>query len=412
MQIENLFLQIVVILFAARIMGELFAKFNIPSVIGELFAGIILGPSLFHFLEPTEMIKFLAEIGIILLLFEVGIETDFNRLKQTGIKPVLVALAGVIVPLFLGFFISYSLFDLNLLVSLLIGCTLTATSIGITIRVLNDLNRQSGNETQIVLGAAVLDDILGIILLSLIYEFSLGKEIKILDVGKIAAFIGLFLVLAPFAVKMISSIIKHYENQSKIPGLIPTTIVGLILFFAWLAHAVGSPEILGGFAAGLALSPQFFPPFGKFLNITPEFTHKIEKQMKPIIYLFTPIFFVTVGLSLNLKEINWSSSFIWLLSISLLIAAILGKLCSGFTLIKENSWIKWAIGIAMIPRGEVGLIFAELGRERKILDNDLYAALLIVITVTTVVTPFVMRYFYDHYPEPLEEKAGEAKPPT
>lgn len=394
MEIENFFLQLVIILVSARFLGELAARFKVPSVIGELLAGVLLGPSLFHLLEPTKVIRLLAEIGIILLLFEVGLETDFNRLKRTGIKPFIVALIGVIVPLILGFSISYYLFKLNLIISLLIGCTLTATSIGITVRVLNDLKRQSSDESQIVLGAAVIDDIVGIILLSVIYEFSLGKEIHYLDITKIALFILLFLLLAPLLVKVISSVIKYFEESSEIPGLIPTMTVALILFFAWLAHAVGAPELLGGFAAGLALSPQFFPPLNKFLRINAEFTHKIEYQMKPIVHLFAPIFFVTVGLSLNLREIDWHSSFIWLLSLSLLLAAVIGKLASGFILLKDPLWIKWAVGLAMIPRGEVGLIFAELGRENKILDNDVYAALLLVIAITTLLTPFAMRYFY------------------
>jgi Kef-type K+ transport system membrane component KefB len=403
MYIQDFFLQLVVILFAARFLGELVARFKIPSVIGELLAGILIGPSFLNWIEPTETIKLLAEIGIILLLFEVGLETDLGRLAKTGIKPFVVAFGGVIIPFVLGFFISYQLFQLNLLISLFIASTLTATSIGITIRVLTDLKRQTGDESQIVLGAAVIDDIIGIILLSLVYQFSTGEGINYFDIGKIALFIFLFIILAPIAAKLISSIIKYYEGHSEIPGLLPTTIVSLILFFAWLAHEVGAPELLGGFAAGLALSSRFALPWGKFFHIHQEFSHKVETQMKPIVHLFTPIFFVTVGLSLNLREIDWSSTFIWLLSLSILVAAILGKLASGFLLFKDSRWTQWAVGLAMIPRGEVGLIFAEVGRTNKILDNDLYAALIIVIAITTMLTPFAMRFFYNHYPEPIKE---------
>lgn len=394
MEIKDFFLQLVVILFAARFLGELAAKFKIPSVIGELMAGVLLGPSLLQFISPTDVIKLLAEIGIILLLFEVGIETDFKRLQQTKLKPFIVAIGGVVIPFGLGFFVSYSMFHLSWLVSLLIGSTLTATSIGITMRVLTDLKRQSSDEAQIVLGAAVIDDIIGIILLSIVYEFSLGTEVHYLNIGKIALFIVLFLILSPFAAKLISSIIKFYDDKSEIPGLVPSSIVSLILFFAWIAHQVGAPELLGGFAAGLALSPHFFASPGKFFQVNEAFTHKIENQMRPIIHLFTPIFFVTVGLSLNLREISWDSSFIWLFSGLLIFAAVIGKLASGFLLFADRSWIKWAVGLAMIPRGEVGLIFAELGKTNKIFDNDLYAALIIVIAATTIFTPFAMRYFY------------------
>lgn len=400
MAIQDFFLQLVIILFSARFLGELVARFHIPSVIGELLAGILIGPSLLHVIEPTEIIKLLAEIGIILLLFEVGLETNLARLAQTGIKPFIVAIGGVVIPFSLGFLVAYQFFQFDFLISLFIGSTLTATSIGITMRVLTDLKRQAGDETQIVLGAAVLDDIIGIILLSVVYELSTGGGVHLLDIGKIALFIFLFLILAPITAKLISSVLKHYEHKSEIPGLLPTTIVTLILFFAWLAHKVGAPELLGGFAAGLALSPQFFLPFGKFFNIHREFSHKVETQMKPIIHLFTPIFFVTVGLSLNLREITWGSAFIWLLSISLLIAAIFGKLASGFLLLKDSRWMQWAVGLAMIPRGEVGLIFADVGQTNKILDQDLYAALIIVIAVTTMFTPFAMRYFYSRFQEP------------
>lgn len=405
--IQDFFLQLVIILFAARFLGELVARFHVPSVIGELLAGILIGPSLLNLIEPTAIIKLLAEIGIILLLFEVGLETNLARLAQTGFKPFAVALGGVILPFVFGYFISSYFFELNFLISLFIASTLTATSIGITIRVLTDLKRQSGNESQIVLGAAVLDDIIGIILLSVVYELSIGGGVHYFDIGKIALFIVLFLILAPITAKLISSTLKHYESQSEIPGLLPTTIVSLILFFAWLAHRVGAPELLGGFAAGLALSQKFSLPLGSFFRVHHEFSHKIETQMKPIIHLFTPIFFVTVGLSLNLREINWQSSFIWALSLSLVLAAILGKLLSGFLLFKESRWIKWAVGLAMIPRGEVGLIFADVGRENKILDNDLYAALIIVIAATTIFTPFAMRYFYSRFKEPAEDFAAD-----
>ena len=404
MQIHNFFLQLVVILIAARLLGEFVARFKVPSVIGELLAGVILGPSLFNIIEPTEIIKLLAEIGIVLLLFEVGIETDFGKLTQTGSKPFLVAIVGVVAPFILGFLVSSQIFHLNLLISLFIGSTLTATSIGITMRVLTELKKQTSDEAQIVLGAAVIDDIIGIIVLSVLFEFSQGGGISFFNIGKILLFICLFLILAPIAAKLISGIIKHYAAKSEIPGLLPSTIVALILFFAWLAHLVGAPELLGGFAAGLALSRQFILPLGSFFHIGEDFSHKVEKEMKPIVHLFAPIFFFTIGLSLNFREINWESGFIWLLSLSVLAAAILGKLFSGFVLFKDKRWIKWAVGIAMVPRGEVGLIFAEMGRSGNIFDKDIYAAMILVIAITTIFTPFVMRAFYSRCDDKATKK--------
>lgn len=394
MQIHNFLLQLVIILIAARLLGELVARFKVPSVIGELLAGVIFGPSLFNLIEPTPIIKLLAEIGIILLLFEVGIETDFGKLTKTGSKPFFVAIVGVVAPFVLGFFVSYQIFHLGLLVSLFIGSTLTATSIGITMRVLTELKKQSSDETQIILGAAVIDDIIGIIILSVLFEFSQGGGISFFNIGRILLFICLFLILAPIAAKAISGIIKYYAAKSEIPGLVPSTIVALILFFAWLAHLVGAPELLGGFAAGLALSRQFILPFGSFFHIGEDFSHRVEKEMKPIVHLFAPIFFFTIGLSLNFREINWGSSFIWMLFLLVLAAAVIGKLCSGFVLFKEKKWLKWAVGIAMIPRGEVGLIFADMGKSGNVFDKDTYAAMILVIAITTMFTPFVMRAFY------------------
>jgi Kef-type K+ transport system membrane component KefB len=396
MATHDFFLTLLIILLTARIFAELATRLQAPSVIGELFAGVILGPSLLGWIEPYEAIKLMAEIGIILLLFEVGLETDVKRLVRTGIKSLVVAMVGFVLPLVLGFSLGYWVFNQPLLVSLFIGGTLTATSIGITVRVLSDLKRQQAPEGQIVLGAAVLDDVMGVVLLALLYEFSIGGGVSILNTGKVLIFVAAFFVLAPVAAKLISLVIRRFDAVSEIPGLIPTSIVSLVLFFAWLAHALGAPELLGGFAAGLALSRRFFLPLGIALHTDEKFAHRIEDQMKPIVHLFTPIFFVFVGLSLNLREIDWGSPFIWIFSLSLLLASIAGKLIGAF-LIKESWPIRWVIGLAMIPRGEVGLIFAELGRISGIFNNEIYAGMVIVIALTTLLPPFIMKWFYGHY---------------
>jgi len=401
METHDFFLYLLIILLTARVFAELATRLQTPAVIGELFAGVVLGPSLLGWIEPLETIKLMAEIGIILLLFEVGLETDVKRLVRTGFKSFVVAIAGFVLPLVLGFALSFWIFGLSLLVSLFIGGTLTATSIGITVRVLSDLKRQQAPEGQIVLGAAVLDDVLGVVLLALLYEFSIGGGVSLLNAGKVLTFVGAFFILAPVAAKLISLIIRRFDEASEIPGLLPTTIVSLVLFFAWLAHALGAPELLGGFAAGLALSRRFFLPLGIALHTDERFAHRIEDQMKPIVHLFTPIFFVYVGLSLNLREIDWSSPFIWGFSLSLLIAAVVGKLV-GALLIKESWTARWVIGMAMIPRGEVGLIFAELGRVSGIFSNEIYAGMVIVIALTTLMPPFLMKWFYGRYGSRLQ----------
>lgn len=395
MEAHTFLIQLVLILFSARIMGEIAAYFKAPSVIGELVAGILIGPSVFGIIEISPPIHLLAQIGIILLLFEVGIETDIGRLTSSGMKACVVAIGGVVLPFVLGFCISYFLFSFSLLASLFIGSTLTATSIGITLRVLRDLKKQNSHEAQIIIGAAVLDDIIGIVLLAMLYEFSLSGTVDLWNAGKVLVFIMLFFLISPIAAKCVSLTIKRWDEKSDIPGLLPTTIVSLILLFAWIAHQLGAPELLGGFAAGLALSRQFFFPFAAFLHQAPEFSHRVEEQMKPIVHLFTPIFFVAIGLSLNLKSIDWSSLSIWVITSLLFISAIIGKLASGFLLKKETFTTKLIVGTAMLPRGEVGLIFANIGLTADVFKDDIYASIILVIALTTLLAPFVLRYIYN-----------------
>ncbi len=397
---HTFFLHLLIILLSARIFAEIATRLHMPRVMGELFAGVLLGPSLLGWIEPQAVIKLLAEIGIILLLFEVGLGTDVKRLVRTGKEAIIVAMTGFVLPFTLGFALAYGMFRLPILESLFIGGTLTATSIGITMRILMDLTRHNEREGQIILGAAVLDDVLGIVLLALLYEFSIGGGINLINASKVLLFVVTFFVLAPIAAKFISILIKHFDQTTKVSGLIPTSVVSLVLFFAWLAHAVGAPELLGGFAAGLALSRRFFLPFGIAFHGEPAFAHRIEEQMKPIIFLFTPIFFVMVGLSLNLRVIDWHSPFIWTFSSCLFVVAIVGKL--GGALVIQEPWRdRVIVGLAMIPRGEVGLIFAELGRVSEIFSNETYAGMVIVIALTTVFPPLIIKWMYQSFGHPL-----------
>lgn len=404
MEAQTFLIQLVLILFSARLFGELAAYFQVPSVIGELIAGIVIGPSILGLIEMSNAIHLLAQIGIILLLFEVGIETDISHLTSAGFKALIVAVGGVVLPFVLGYLISLYAFEFSLLASLFIASTLTATSIGITLRVLRDLKKQNSHEAQVILGAAVIDDIIGIIILAVIYEFSTSGEVDFWQAGKILFFIVLFLFISPVMVKGISQIIKKWNERSDIPGLLPTTIISLILLFAWIAHSLGAPELLGGFAAGLALSREFFFRSTSLLRESREFNQRIEEQMKPIVHLFTPIFFVAIGLSLNLRNVNWESAFIWKLSCSLILVAIAGKLFSAFFIKGESRIMKLIIGTAMIPRGEVGLIFANVGLDARALKDNVYAAIILVITITTLIAPFSLRWLYSYY-----DKNGSSK---
>jgi Kef-type K+ transport system membrane component KefB len=396
MDTSLIILQVAVILIAARVMGEMSAYFRAPTVIGEILAGVILGPSLLGFVEADGFIWVLAEIGIILLLFEVGMDTDIGELASSGAKSVVVAISGFVLPFAGCFSLSYYWFELDFLVALLIAGTMTATSIGITMRTLTDLGRDQSREGRIILGAAVLDDIMGVLLLAILFNFITSGSVDMVGTSKILLFMTVFFMIAPAMAKSISFVINRWEAVSVTPGIVPTTIVSLVLFLAWLSHAIGIPELLGGFATGLALSRRFFLPFGAALKADPEFSGRVHGQMKPIIQLFTPIFFAAVGMSLDLSALDWSSVFFWVFSISLAAVAILTKIFAAL-FIREKLARRVVIGMAMVPRGEVGLVFAEIGRHTGLFNNEIYATVVIVIAYTTLFTPFWLRLFYRYY---------------
>ncbi|BBL77248.1 cation:proton antiporter [Methylomagnum ishizawai] len=404
--VHTFFLHLLAILVTARLFAEAAALARMPSVVGELLAGIVLGPTALGWVEPDRVIRMLAEIGIILLLFEAGLDTDVRQLIRAGAKAAVVAVNGFVWPFALGFAVGFYGFGRPLLESLFIGGTLTATSIGITLRVLADLHRQQSHEARLVMGAAVIDDVLGVVLLALLYRFASEDAVGLANAARLLGFIALFLLLAPVVAKGLSLVIQRVERSTGIPGLIPTAVVSLVLFLAWLSKEAGAPELLGGFAAGLALSSRFFLPFGLTPRIDPAFTGRIEAQMRPIVHLFVPIFFVVVGLSLDLRAIDWRSPFVWELSLALTGVALVGKLLSA-VFIRERWSTRLAVGLAMVPRGEVGLIFAELGRSSNILDNEVYAVLVIVIALTTLGTPLLLKGYF-HW---LGRHSGDAVPP-
>lgn len=394
MQIHEFFLALFLILIVARFLSELCAKFGIPSVLGELLAGVLLGSSVFGVITPNEVLKILAEIGIILLLFEVGLETDFKRLKDAGLKSFIVAILGVIIPLVSGFVTAYYLFGLSLNIALFVGGTLTATSIGITLRVLKDIHMEQTNIAQIVIGAAVIDDILGIILLVFIYDFSITQEVSFHHTFSVSAMVVSFLILAPILAKLLSFLIHKFHARMIVPGYLPTIIISLILIFSYFSHLVGAPAILGSFAAGVALSRRFFLPFGTALGSNEQLLNDVKTNMTPIIQIFTPIFFVMVGLSMDLRVIDFSSLSFWLLSMSFIVIAFISKFAGAFVIFQKSIRNNAIIGVSMIPRGEVGLIFAEMGRVNGVLPNDIYAMLIFVIVVTTVIPPFILKRYF------------------
>jgi Kef-type K+ transport system membrane component KefB len=297
----------------------------------------------------------------------------------------------------LGFFTSYLLLGLSVDISLFIGGTLTATSIGITMRVLKDIGIASTERAQIILGAAVIDDLLGILFLVFVYDYVSTGEVSLMHTAKIFIFIIIFFIFTPILSKAIAKIMQHLSLKRRVPGFIPTFIISLILFFSYIASYLGIPEILGSFAAGIAFSRRFIVPFASYLHSDSSdtsFMERIREKMHPIIYLFSPIFFVYVGLSIDLSVIDFTTLHFWLLSIALIFIAFMGKYLAALLVPATSLHDKFFLGLSMIPRGEVGLIFAELGRVANVLDNEIYSILVLVVVMTTIVPPIMMKYFF------------------
>ncbi len=400
MDTHSFFLVLLLVFVGARIFGELFAYLGMVAVLGEIFAGLLLGPSGFGIVllsQSGDLLKVLAEIGIMLLLFEIGFETDVSKLKDVGVQSSILALGGAVIPFSLGFFVSYLFLDLSLNSALFIGGTLTATSIGITMRVLKDIGIATGKRAQIILGAAVMDDLIGILFLVFVYDFVSTGEISLVHTAKIFAFILIFFILTPIIAKSVAKLMRHLALRRRVHGFIPTFIISLILLFSYIASFLGIPEILGSFAAGIAFSRRFIIPFASYLHPTEHdhnFLEHLRERMHPIIYLFSPIFFVYVGLSIDLSVIDFSSSHFWVLSLVLILLAFLGKYAAALMVPAMAMRDKAFLGLAMIPRGEVGLIFAELGRTTEVLDNEIYSILVLVVVVTTLLPPIMIKIFF------------------
>lgn len=387
--IHTLFLHLAILLFSAKLFGSIFRKLGIPPVLGEVTTGVILGQSFLGLIPLSEAIKVLAELGVILLLFEVGLEADIHMLMRVGLWSTAVATVGATLPFVGGFIVSYYLFGLDLVASLFMGGALTATSIGITVRVLTDLGKHKERFAQIVLGAAVLDDIMGVIILAALYEFAKTRAVHFDTTVNLVMHIVVFFLVAPIIANIVAKVLSVIAKKTQDVDIIPASIMALILLAAYSAHKFGSPSILGSFTAGLALSRRFVIPFAAILRLDEQMIHKVERSITPLVWVMAPIFFVSVGLALNLNAIDFSSPEFWAFSGALIFIAIIGKVLSGFV-IPGSLREKMSIGFSMLPRGEVGLIFAEFGRGFKAINEVEYAVIIFVVAVTTLIAPIVL----------------------
>ena len=420
-------LAIVLILLLAKTGGDLFERFGMPAVLGELTVGVLLGNfALFtgwdgldvFFKLPTDaaamhglyntavILKILASIGVILLLFEVGLESTVADMMSVGVSSLLVAILGVIAPIILGWLVGWWLIpEEGWQVHAFLGATLCATSVGITARVLKDLGRSQQRESQIILGAAVIDDVLGLIVLAVVSGVIVSNSVSVgnlaLIVIKAFGFLAGAMVLGT---TLITKPLFRAASFLRGHGLLVSTSLVICFGFSWLANLVGLAPIVGAFAAGLILEKTHYQE----LNDR-EHHHNLEEALSPLTALLVPIFFVQMGTQVDLASFQDPS--VWGLATALTVAAILGKQVCSFGVL-EGNLNKLAIGLGMIPRGEVGLIFADVGRGlmahgEPVINVNTFSSVVVMVMVTTMVTPPLLKWSMVRGSQP-DDSTGDA----
>lgn len=370
----QLLASLVVIYIASKIGGELALRLKQPEVLGELVAGLVVGVSGLGLVNPEQpVLVLLGQVGVILLLFEVGLESDLRSLFKVGPQALAVALVGMLLPFGLGYGVMKFAGATNL-VSAFVGASMTATSIGISAKVLADLGYLQRTEGRITLGAAVFDDILGVVLLSVVTGIAGGATLEPLRViqimGTSIGFLVGAVVIGKLAMPFFLRVVRTLRTRGDLLS------VSLIFAFtlAFLAEQLGSATIIGSFAAGLVLAET-------------DKRHDLEAQLLPVTDFFLPIFFITVGAGVNLALLGNQQALF--LDTALTLTAILGKLVCGYAAFgtKAN---KLAIGAGMVPRGEVGLVFASVGLDTGVLSGENHSAVVITVILTTFVGPLLL----------------------
>ena len=374
---------LVVMLGAAKLLGALAQWIGQPAVLGELLAGVLLGMSVGGLVDPkNEVLHVLAELGVVILLFEIGLETDLRKLMQVGGASAAVAIVGVALPFALGYAVCWML-GLGNLVGIVAGASLTATSVGITARVLSDLNRLQEPESQIILGAAVIDDVIGLVILAVVVGLTQGQEVTVFGVTKTTGIAFGFLGGTLLVGRLIVPPLVRWVSKVDLPGT--PTILAIMLAFglAWLASVAGSAMIIGAFAAGL------------LLRGTPH-AHEIEKGVAHLGHFFVPIFFVAVGAAVDVRVLNPvdpANRQTLMVGGLLIVAAVVGKFLAGYA----PFWFKGnkkVIGVGMIPRGEVGLIFAQMGLASGVFNPGIFSAVTLMVMVTTFIAPPLLKQLF------------------
>jgi Kef-type K+ transport system membrane component KefB len=415
--LASVLLSLITVYLAAKVGGELCARVNLPPVLGELLGGVVVGVSALHlivfpegagesgsvlmqlvestssvgpegllsvFRGESEVVSVLAELGVIILLFEIGLESDLKELIRVGPQAAIVAVIGVVVPFALGTTGLIALFNIATVPAVFAGAALTATSIGITAKVLAEIQKLSSKEGQIIIGAAVLDDVLGIIVLAVVASLAKTGEIEIANVAILIVSAAVFLVGAIFVGRLLSPLFVGLVDKMETRGelIISSLIFAFVL--SYIAATIQLEAILGAFAAGLILAE------------TPK--HKeLEEQIVPIADMLVPVFFVTVGARTDVSVLNPldpANREGLIIASFLVIVAIIGKVVTGFAVFGQPGINRLAIGVGMVPRGEVGLVFAGVGSASGALSESLEAAIIVMVILTTFVAPPLLRVVF------------------
>jgi Kef-type K+ transport system membrane component KefB len=397
--IAMVLLVLAIILSAARLGGSIAERFQQPAVLGELLVGVLLGnlPGVARqfstVVRGEPMIEMLAEVGAVILLFEVGLESTLREMLRVGMRSLAVAVLGVVAPWVLGFLVGRMLLpEHSVYVHIFLGATLTATSVGITARVLKDLGHAQTLEARIILGAAVIDDVIGLVILAVV-----GSIISAADRGTALSLGAALLVLAKalaflfgaFSIGVFSSP-RVFSFAARLPGrgTLLTTALAFCFILSALASLIGLAPIVGAYAAGLILEEAHYTDFAD------KGEHRLEELVRPISVFLVPVFFVLMGMRVELGAFVQPG--VLGLAALLTVVAVVGKqMCAlgGIGAPVDRT----AIGIGMIPRGEVGLIFANIGlgltvRGERIVDERIFAAVVVAVMMTTLVTPPALKW--------------------
>lgn len=413
-------LSLVVVYLASKLGGELSRMMNLPPVLGELVGGVVVGVSALHllvfpeggataadstlmpvlqwisggelsaesfssiFTSQSEVLSVLAELGVIILLFEIGLESDLRELTKVGYQAAVVAVVGVVAPFVGGTLGLIALFHIPTIPAIFAGAALTATSIGITSKVLSELGHLKSTEGQMIVGAAVIDDVLGIIVLAVVASLAKTGEVDVLNLVYLIISASVFLLGAIFLGKFFNQAFVAIADKLQTRGklIIPALVFAFLM--AFLANAIHLEAILGAFAAGLVLDET-------------DKRKELDQQVLPIADIFVPIFFVTVGAKADLSVLNpmiAENREGLIIATFLILIAIVGKLVTGWAVFGQPQINRLAIGVGMIPRGEVGLVFAGIGAASGVLSKPLEAAIITMVIVTTFIAPPFLRYAF------------------